>query len=185
MVIYRYIYSHIVVALVKEFIQQDQQIKRTLENSLQERKYLGHLFFLIVLKSGIILVTSGVKLNQQFNLKQKLCFIRPKENSIFKIHDINGIKLLNRLRLQICHLNEHKFRHKFRATIDPMCNRGLEPKTTLYYLLRFNPYFDLRKELPNDICVLNPTLKNLSHEKLLNILLYGSENFDFNTQGRK
>ena len=185
MVIYRYIYSHIVVALVKEFIQQHQQIKRTLENSLQERKYLSHPFFLIVLKSGIILVTSCVKLNQQFNLKQKLCFIRPKENSIFKIHDINGIKLLNRLRLQICHLNEHKFRHKFRAAIDPMCNRGLETKTTLYYLLRFNPYFDLRKELPNDICVLNPTLKNLSHEKLLNILLYGSENFDFNTQGRK
>ena len=83
MVIYRYIYSHIVVALVKEFIQQDQQIKRTLENSLQERKYLSHPFFLIVLKSGIILVTSCVKLNQQFNLKQKLCFIRPKENFNF------------------------------------------------------------------------------------------------------
>ena len=71
MVIYRYIYSHIVVALVKEFIQQDQQIKRTLENSLQERKYLSHPFFLIVLKSGIILVRSFGKLNQLFNLKQK------------------------------------------------------------------------------------------------------------------
>ena len=78
-------------------------------------------------------------------------------------------------------MNEHKFRHKFRATIDPMCNRGLEPETTLHYLLRFNPYFDLTKELPNNICVLNPTLKNLSHEKLLNILLYGSENFSFNS----
>ena len=31
------------------------------------------------------------------------------------------------------------------------------------------------------IFALNPTLKNLSHEKLLNILLYGSENFSFNT----
>ena len=44
---------------------------RTLDNSLQERKYLRHPFFLIVLKSGIILVRSFGKSNQQFNLKQK------------------------------------------------------------------------------------------------------------------
>ena len=110
-----------------------------------------------------------------------LSFIRPKENSIFKIHDINGIKLLNRLRLHFSHLNEHKFRHYFRGTIDPMCICGLEPKTTLHYLLRCNLYSDLRTELLNDICTLNSTLKNLSHEKRLNILLYGSGNFSFNT----
>ena len=28
-----------------------------------------------------------------------LSFIRPKENSVFRIHDVNGIKLLNRLKL--------------------------------------------------------------------------------------
>ena len=72
MVFYQYIYSHILVTVVKEFIEQDQQIKRNLDNSLQERKYLNHLFFFIVLKSGIILVRSFGKLNQQFNLKQKL-----------------------------------------------------------------------------------------------------------------
>ena len=104
-----------------------------------------------------------------------------KENSIFKIHDINGIKQLNRLRLHFSHLNEHKFRHNFRDTIDPMCSCGLEPVTTLHYLFRCDLYSDLRTELLNDICALNPTLKNLSHEKLLNILLYGSENFSFNT----
>ena len=71
MVFYQYIYSHILVTVVKESIEQDQQIKRILDNSLQERKYLSHPFFLIVLKSGITLVTSFGKLNQQFNLKQK------------------------------------------------------------------------------------------------------------------
>ena len=44
-----------------------------------------------------------------------------------------------------------------------------------------NLYSDLRTELLNGICALNPTLKDLSHENLLNILLYGSENFIFNT----
>ena len=79
------------------------------------------------------------------------------------------------------HLNEHKFRHNFRATIDPMWSCGLEPKTTFHYLLHCNLYSNLRTELLNEICALNPTLKNLSHEKLLNILLYGWENFSFNT----
>ena len=103
-----------------------------------------------------------IKSTVQFKTKI-LSFIRPKENSIFKIHDINGIKLLNRLRLHFSHLNEHKFRHNFRDTIDPMCSCGIEPETALHYLLDCNLYSDLRTELLNDICVLNPTLKNLSH----------------------
>ena len=121
-----------------------------------------------------------IQSTDQFKTKI-LSFIRPKENSIFKIHDINGIKLLNRLRLHFSHLNEHKFRRNFRATIDPMCSCGLETETTLHYLLRCNLYTDLRTELLNDICALNPTLKKLSHKKLLNILLYGSEDFRFKT----
>ena len=121
-----------------------------------------------------------IKSTVQFKTKI-LSFIRPKENSIFKIHDINGIKLLNRPRLDFSHLNEHKFRNNFRDAIDPTCSCGLEPERTLRYLLRCNLYSYLRTELFNDICTLNPTLKNLSHEKLLNILLYGSENFSFNS----
>ena len=50
MVFYLYIYSQVLVAVVKDFIEQDQHIKRTLDNSLQEQIYLNHLFFLIVLK---------------------------------------------------------------------------------------------------------------------------------------
>ena len=74
-----------------------------------------------------------IKSTVQFKTKI-LSFIRPKENSIFKIHDINGIKLLNCLRLHFSHLNEHKFWHNFRATIDPMYSHGLEPETTLLVL---------------------------------------------------
>ena len=38
---------------------------------------------------------------------------RPIQNSIFKIHDLLGIKFLRRLRLGLSHLNEHRFRHNF------------------------------------------------------------------------
>ena len=39
-----------------------------------------------------------------------LSFIRSTENSIFSIHDINVVKLLNRLTLNYSYLNKHKFR---------------------------------------------------------------------------
>ena len=98
-------------------------------------------------------------MNSTVQFKTKiLSFIRSKENSIFKIHDTDGIKLLNRLRLHFSHLNEHKFRHNFRATMHPMCSCGLEPEATFHYFC--NLYSDLRTELLNDIIALNPTLKN-------------------------
>ena len=38
-----------------------------------------------------------------------LNFVRLRENSVFEVHDINGLKLLTRLRLDFSNLNEHKF----------------------------------------------------------------------------
>ena len=38
-----------------------------------------------------------------------LNFVRPRENSVFEVHDIKGVKLLTCLRLDFDHLNEHKF----------------------------------------------------------------------------
>ena len=41
-----------------------------------------------------------------------------RESLVFAVHDINGLKLLTRLRLNFGHLNEHKFRHNFNDTIN-------------------------------------------------------------------
>ena len=89
---------------------------------------------LIVLKSEIILMRSFGKSNQQFNLKRKFSVSSsdPKKTQFLMIYNINGIKLLNRLRLHFSRLYEHNFRHNFRATIDSMCSCGLEPGTTHY-----------------------------------------------------
>ena len=108
-----------------------------------------------------------------------LNFIRPKASSVFYIHDTNGIKLLSRLRLNFNHLNEHKFRHNFNDRVDPMCTCGLEPETTLHYLLRCSLFFTRRIELLDNVFILNPSIKNYSNEKLLNVLLYGSEDFNW------
>ena len=85
-------------------------------------------------------------------------------------HDINGAKLLTRLRSDFSHLNEHD-------KINPMCSCCKEPETTLHYLLRCNLYSIYRLELLNDICALKGSLENSSEEKLLRIVLYGAEDF--------
>ena len=60
-----------------------------------------------------------------------ISFIRPKENSVFAIHDTKGLKLLKLLRLNFSHLNEHKLRHGFKDIVDPMCKCSVETETIL------------------------------------------------------
>ena len=45
--------------------------------------------------------------------KKSLEFVRPVENSAYRIHGALGIKLLNRLIVGFSHLRERKFRHNF------------------------------------------------------------------------
>ena len=87
------------------------------------------------------------------------------------------MKLLTHLRLDFSHLNEHKFRHNFNDTINPMCSCGKEPEATVHYLLRCDLYSIYRLELLNYVCDLNGSLKNSSEEKLSKILLHGAEDF--------
>ena len=110
-----------------------------------------------------------------------ISFIRLKENSVFAIHDTKGLKLLTRLRLNFSHLNEHKFRHGFKDTVDPMCRCGLETETTLHFLLRCRLYSTIRTELLDDKYTVASSLPNYLVEQLLNILLYGSECFSVKT----
>ena len=91
-----------------------------------------------------------------------LSFIRPNENSVFAIHDTKGLKLLKRFRLNISNLNEHKFRHGFRDTVDSICRCGLETAAALHFLLSCRPL-------------------NYPDKKLLNILLYGPKYFTVKT----
>lgn len=74
--------------------------------------------------------------------------------------------------------------HVFKSTVDPMSTCGLESRRTLHYLLRCNLYFIEKLEHLNNVCILNPCLRNYSNEKLLNTLLYGSEDITCNIKER-
>ena len=70
--------------------------------------------------------------------------------------------------------------HNLKNMVDSICICGLEPETTLHFLLYCKLYYTERLELLNNVCIRNLSLKNYSNEKLLNILLYGSEDFNCN-----
>ena len=55
-----------------------------------------------------------------------LKFIQPSSNSLFDCHNPIGIKYITRIRLELTHLREHRFKHSFQDTLNPICNYGIE-----------------------------------------------------------
>ena len=83
--------------------------------------------------------------------KKLLAFIRPLGNDTYGIYDPLGIRLLNRLRLGFSHLREHKFRHNFADTLNPLCSCSLETEDTEHYFLRCQNNLSFRITLMNDL----------------------------------
>ena len=90
------------------------------------------------------------------------------------------MKLLTRLRLGFSHLFEHKFRHNFADSLNPLCSCSLETESTLHFFLRCQNYTILRRALMNDLKNINDAIMSLSESDLHHIMLYGSKNFDSN-----
>ena len=72
--------------------------------------------------------------------KKLLNFIQPCATSIFNIHNPLRIKLLTRLRLGLSHLHEHKFRHFFQDTLNPLCKCSKDIESTMHF---FSPLHQL------------------------------------------
>ena len=93
------------------------------------------------------------------------------------IHDPADVKLLSRLWLKFSHLNDHKFRHNFKDALNPMFDCGSETETTDHLFLRC-PFFAMnRQKHLNDLLKIDPSLRNLKDELLLDIILYGFDKY--------
>ena len=87
--------------------------------------------------------------------KAILKLIRPSPNSIFNCHNPKGIKLLTRLRLGLGHLRDHKFKHSFRDSLNPICNCRNDFDTTTHYLLHCSLFSDERLILISGVTTAN------------------------------
>lgn len=56
---------------------------------------------------------------------------RPHANYTYRIHNPIRTRLLARLCHGLSHQNEHKFRHNFADSVNPLCSCNFKPETTL------------------------------------------------------
>ena len=103
---------------------------------------------------------------------------KKQENSLYSVYDPLGVKLLTRLRLQFSHLNEHKFRHGFNDTVNPMCACRTEIETIEHFFLRCHLYSTQRLELFESLKKVDSNVLNLNEKDQVNTLLYGSQTND-------
>ena len=93
-------------------------------------------FFLLLYQIETSLTSTLETQQTSITFKKKLLnFIRPCSSSIFDIHNPTGNKLLTRLRLGFSHLHEHKFRHCFQDTLNPLCKLGKDIESTMHFFL--------------------------------------------------
>ena len=118
------------------------------------------------------------------NAASYLCFrnhllkkIRPWPNNLYGIHDPLGIKLLTRIRLGLSHLREHKFRHNFQDTINPLCTCSLETEDTNHFFLRCQNFSTLRTTLLDELNTIEPNLIFLNENDFIKTLLFGNTAF--------
>ena len=81
--------------------------------------------------------------------------------------------MLTRLRLGFSHLREHKFRHNFQDTIDPICLCGQDIETTIHFLLNCPQYLTNRITFLDKIRMISSDLIEKSDNVLSKILLFG------------
>ena len=120
-------------------------------------------------------VDENIKKSLTLNIfKSKILkFIRPIANNIYNCNNPYGLKLLTRLRLGLSHLREHKFRHSFQDTLNPLCS-----EFSSHFLLYCSFYNQQRITLMNILKSIDPKIVAFDKDKLLQLLLYGDNSYD-------
>ena len=98
-------------------------------------------------------------------------FIRPSQNGIFYIYNSCGIKLLTRSHLGLSHPNEHKFKHSFNDTINPICICGGGIESINPFLPYCPEYCEARQSLIDNIQSIDKMLLSQNKSSLAHLLL--------------
>ena len=98
--------------------------------------------------------------------------IRPSPNSFFDCHKRKGIKLITSLRLGVSHLREHKLKHGFQDTINPLCNCGQDIESFTHFFLHCPFFINKRRTLLSTIRSLDSKLFDCTNYDLTQTLLF-------------
>ena len=102
-----------------------------------------------------------------------------QKRSLFGFHDIEGVRLLTRLRVEFIDLREHRFRHNYQCS-SPMCFCQTGIENNEHFLLHCPRHSGHRRDLlDRNVVDADPT--NLSSTDLCNLLLHGNSCFSVDT----
>ena len=107
--------------------------------------------------------------------KNIIHFIRPAPNSIYNCH-----KLITRLRLGLSHLREHKSKHNFQDSINPLCNCSHDIEFKTHYLLHCPLFVNERSTFFSTLSSLDCNLLDNTDSTLTQTLLFGNTSFKSN-----
>ena len=96
----------------------------------------------------------------------------------FRCHNPKGIKLLTRLRLDLSHLWEHKFKHGFLDSLNPVCSCGQGIEASTHFLLHCSNYSNERLTCLNIIRNIDSKILSKNDLKVTETLLYGDSSYD-------
>ena len=153
-------------------VRQSQRHPNTFNSFSCRTEYFKNSFFPCIIGEWNKL-NPEIRRSGSYNIFRKsiLNFIRPSASKVYNINDAIGIKLITRLRLDFSHLREHKFKHNFRDTLNPLCSCSIEVESTSHYFLRCHFFDALRATLMNDLRNIDSDLPTLRDENLTNIKL--------------
>ena len=112
-------------------------------------------------------------------------FIRPEPN-FFILSMCQRIKITYkiaawRLRLELGHLGDYKFRHNFQYCVPPMRSCGQDIETATHLLLHCPNHHCARRTLFHKINQVSGIISRQNNFTFTKILLYGDNKLDFET----
>ena len=86
--------------------------------------------------------TESIRKSESLNIFEKsiLKFMRPSQNRVYNCHNPKRV-LLTRLRISLSHFWQHKFKHSFQDTRNPIYNCGECIETSFHYL----PFYTIHR----------------------------------------
>ena len=110
-----------------------------------------------------------------------LNFIRPNPNSVFNINNSLEIKLLALLTIAFSHLKEHKFKHNFQDSVDPLCSCENDIELTVHFLVHCPNFTTQRQTLLNKLKSINASIMAENETSVVETLLFGRLDFNYST----
>ena len=104
-----------------------------------------------------------------------LKFIRPEPNQVFNVESSEVLKFLTRIRLELSHLADHKFRHNFPDFVSPIFGCSQEIEISAHFLLHCSNYHCARQTFFKKINKIDSTILKQNDQVITKLLLFGNE----------